>query len=99
MIRPLADRVLVRRHPSPDTDGLLVIPDKARERPRHAVVLAVGPGAYDEDGQRIPIPVSVGDEVLIDKWAGHVLGREGGEDLVMISHADLHAIVADGPPL
>lgn len=54
-------------------------------------MLAVGPGLYGEDGQRVPIPAAPGDRVLIDKWAGHLLGREGEDELVMIQSSDLHA--------
>lgn len=85
----------MRRHPSPDRDGAILIPERARERPRHATVIAVGPGAYDDQGDRIPIPAQPGDRVLIDKWAGHVLGREGDDELVMISSVDLHALEAE----
>lgn len=92
-IRPLHDHVYVRRHPSPEFDGHIAIPSKARERPRFATVISVGPGSRDSDtGHRVPIEIQAGDYVLIDKWAGHVIGQDGPDELVMISASDLHAL-------
>ena len=85
MFKPLHDKVLLRRAKAEEKIGSIFIPDRAKERPRHATVVAVGPGVYDEDGQRVPIPASPGDKVLIDKWAGHPLGHLVDEGLVLVS--------------
>ncbi|MFZ0626449.1 MAG: co-chaperone GroES, partial [Acidimicrobiia bacterium] len=70
-LQPLGDRVVVR--PTEDAESRtpsgLVIPDTAKEKPQIGEVVAVGPGARDDDGDRIPMDVSVGDKVLYSKFA------------------------------
>ena len=93
-LQPLGDRVVIA--PSEDavsrTPGGLVIPDTAKEKPQIGEVIAVGPGARDEDGDRIPMEVSVGDRVLYSKFAGTEVKLEVDEYLVL-SERDLLAIV------
>lgn len=93
MIQPLHDHLVVDRVPPEDRIGLIVVPDKAKERPRIATVLAIGPGKKRDDGRRMPMAdVQVGDRVLIDKWAGHEIKLQG-ETVVIISDDDLHAVL------
>lgn len=82
--RPLHDRVLVRRiEADTKTAGGIIIPDSAQEKPSEGEVIAVGDGARDEDGERIPMDVKVGDRVLFGKYAGQTVKVEGDELLVM----------------
>jgi chaperonin GroES len=93
-LQPLGDRVVIS--PSEDVDTRtpsgLVIPDTAKEKPQIGEVVAVGPGARDEDGDRIPMDVSVGDKVLYSKFAGTEVKLDTDEYLVL-SERDLLAIV------
>jgi chaperonin GroES len=70
-VRPLGDRVLVRRlEKSEEVRGGIIIPDTAKEKPMEAEVVAVGEGKRLDDGSRAPFEVAVGDTVLIGKYAG-----------------------------
>ena len=69
--RPLHDRVVVQRTESEQkTAGGIIIPDTAKEKPQEGEVVAVGPGAKNEDGKLSPMDVKVGDIVLFGKWSG-----------------------------
>jgi len=93
-LQPLGDRVIVT--PAEDAESRtpsgLVIPDTAKEKPQIGEVIAVGPGARDEDGDRIPMDVSVGDKVLYSKFAGTEVKLDGNDYLVL-SERDLLAVV------
>ncbi|HIR20798.1 MAG TPA: co-chaperone GroES [Candidatus Aphodousia faecalis] len=83
-IRPLHDRVIVKRLESERTTAAgIVIPDSAGEKPDQGEVLAVGPGKRDDAGKIIPMDVKVGDRVLFSKYAGQTVKVEGEELLVM----------------
>ena len=93
-LQPLGDRVVVKPNEDQDmrTASGLVIPDTAKEKPQTGEVIAVGPGALDDDGDRMPMDVSEGDTVLYSKFAGTEVKLEGGDHLVL-SARDLLAIV------
>ena len=93
-IRPLADRVLVKRLDEAEEQkvGGIIIPDTAKEKPQEAEIVAVGPGRI-EDGERVGLEVSVGDKVLIGKYSGTEVKIEGEEYLIM-REDDILAIVA-----
>ncbi len=94
-IKPLHDRVLVRRLEQEEkTAGGIIIPDTAKEKPQQGEVLAVGPGARDDAGKTIPLDVKVGDVVLFAKWGGTEV-KVDGEDLLVMKESDLIAIVED----
>ena len=91
-IKPLEDRVVVKPLDAEKmTASGLVIPDTAKEKPQEGVVLAVGPGRF-EDGQRLPLDVKEGDIVLYSKYGGTEV-KYNGEDLLVLSARDLLAIV------
>ena len=92
-IRPLADRVLVRRleDDAEQKVGGIIIPDTAKEKPQEAEVVAVGPGSLD-DGKRVPPEVKEGDKVLIGKYSGTEVKIEG-EEYLIIREDELLAIV------
>ncbi|MCB1475607.1 MAG: co-chaperone GroES, partial [Rhodobiaceae bacterium] len=82
--RPLHDRVVVKRIDEEEkTAGGIIIPDSAKEKPSQGEVVAVGPGARDDNGQRIELDVQVGDVVLFGKWSGTEVKFEGTEYLIM----------------
>jgi chaperonin GroES len=93
-LQPLGDRVVVTSTEDAEsrTPSGLVIPDTAKEKPQIGEVVAVGPGARDDDGDRIPMEVSVGDKVLYSKFAGTEVKLNGSEYLVL-SERDLLAVV------
>ncbi|MEC7762499.1 MAG: co-chaperone GroES [Pseudomonadota bacterium] len=91
---PLHDRVLVERVESEaKTSGGLIIPDSAKEKPAEGVVVAVGAGAKDEDGDRIALDVKAGDKILFGKWSGTEITLDGKEMLIM-KESDIMGIIA-----
>ena len=93
--RPLHDRVLVRRLEEEEkTAGGIIIPDTAKEKPSQGEVVAVGPGARDEDGERIAMDVSVGDKILFGKWSGTEV-KVDGEELLIMKETDIMGIIED----
>lgn len=92
-IRPLHDRVIVRRIEQDEkTAGGIIIPDTAREKPIQGEVIAVGSGARDDSGKLIPVDVKVGDTVLFGKWGGTEV-KIGGEDLLVLKESDIIGVV------
>lgn len=83
-IRPLQDRVLVKRVESEEkTKGGIIIPDTAKEKPIEGKVIAVGAGKIGEDGKQRPLEVKVGDRVLFGKYAGTEVKIDGEEHLIL----------------
>lgn len=83
-VRPLHDRVLVRRMPEEmKTAGGIIIPDTAKEKPQRGEIVATGKGRLSEDGKVTPLDVKVGDKVLFGKYAGTELKLNGNEYLMM----------------
>ena len=91
--RPLHDRVVVRRVDAEEkTAGGIIIPDTAKEKPQQGEVIAVGPGARDENGKLQPLDVRVGDRVLFGKWSGTEV-KIDGQDLLIMKESDIMGIV------
>ena len=91
--RPLHDRVVVRRiEADQKTAGGIIIPDSAQEKPSEGEIIAVGEGTRDDDGDRIPLDVKVGDRVLFGKWSGTEV-KINGEDLLIMKESDIMGIV------
>jgi len=83
-VRPLHDRILVRRMAEEDkTAGGIIIPDTAKEKPIKGEIVATGKGRVTEDGKTLPLEVKVGDKVLFGKYSGTELKLEGKEFLMM----------------
>ena len=94
-LRPLGDRVVIKPTPREEmTKSGIVLPDTAKEKPQEGEILAVGPGAFDTEGKRMAIDVSVGQKVLYAKYAGTEFKVEGDE-LLIVSQKDILAIVED----
>ena len=91
-IKPLEDRILVKALEAEQTTASgLVIPDTAKEKPQEGEVLAVGPGRF-EDGQRLPLDITVGDKVIYSKYGGTEVKYDGQEYLIL-SARDILAVV------
>lgn len=97
-ITPLGDKVVIRpltdEERSTKSDSGIIIPDsvESKEKSDQGVVLAVGPGAWNEDGdQRIPLDVSVGDRVLFSSWREKV--KVGDGEYFVISQSDIHGVL------
>ncbi len=91
--RPLHDRVVVRRiEAEQKTAGGIIIPDTAKEKPQQGEVIAVGPGARDEQGKLVPLDVKAGDIVLFGKWSGTEV-KIDGEELLIMKESDIMGVL------
>lgn len=92
-LRPLSDRVVVRRLDSETTTaGGIVIPDSAAEKPNQGEVVAVGPGLRQENGEFTPVAVNVGDRILFGKYSSNEV-KINGEELLIIKESDIYAVI------
>ena len=94
-IKPLEDRIVIKQVEAEQTTASgLVIPDTAKEKPQEGEVVAVGPGRIDDNGNRVPIDISVGDRVLFNARFG--VGTEvkfGAEEFLVLAARDVLAVV------
>jgi chaperonin GroES len=92
--RPLGDRVLVKRvEEESKTKGGIIIPDTAKEKPQEGEVVAVGPGARDEDGKYIAMDLKAGDRILFGKWSGTEV-KIDGNDLIIMKESDVLGVLS-----
>jgi len=92
-IKPLEDRIVVKALEAETTTASgLVIPDSAKEKPQEGEVLSVGPGRIDDNGQRVPLDVAIGDKVIYSKYGGTEV-KYDGEEYLILSARDILAIV------
>ena len=92
-IKPLHDRVLVRRIDEDErTAGGIIIPDTAKEKPMEGKVVSVGAGGRGENGKVQPMDVKKGDRILFGKWSGTEVTVEG-EELVIMKESDIMGII------
>lgn len=83
-VRPLHDRILIRRIEEQETvRGGIIIPDSAKEKPQEGEVIAVGHGRKTEEGKVVPLDVKVGDRILFGKYSGTEIKIEGEEFLIL----------------
>ena len=92
-IKPLEDRIVVQALEAEQTTASgLVIPETAKEKPQEGEVLAVGPGRIDDNGNRVPLDISVGDKVIYSKYGGTEV-KLSGEEYLILSARDVLAVV------
>ena len=92
-IKPLEDRVVVQANEAETTTASgIVIPDTAKEKPQEGTVIAVGPGRFDDNGNRVPVDVKVGDTVLFSKYGGTEV-KYGSDEYLVLSARDVLAII------
>jgi chaperonin GroES len=97
--RPLHDRVVVRRiEADQKTQGGIIIPDTAAEKPQEGEVVSVGPGARNERGELIAPALKAGDRVLFGKWSGTEV-KIAGEDLLIMKESDVLGVIEKAAPL
>lgn len=83
-VKPLADRVLVKRVEEGETKkGSIIIPDTAKEKPQQGEIIAVGTGRLNDKGERVALDVKEGDKVFFSKYAGTEIKLDGIEYLIM----------------
>ena len=93
--RPLHDRLVVRRLTAEEkTKGGIIIPDTAKEKPIEGEVIAVGPGARNEQGQLVALDVREGDRILFGKWSGTEVKIDGVEYLIM-KESDIMGVLVE----
>ena len=93
-VKPLGNRVLVKRSQVKTTKGGILLPDTAKEKPKQGEVVAVGPGKLDDDGKFQPMNVSVGDSVLFSNYAGtEVKSDEQDVEYLIMSEEDILGVL------
>jgi chaperonin GroES len=93
-VRPLHDRLLVRRIEEKETaKGGIIIPDTAKEKPQRGEVLAAGNGKILESGTKLPLDVKVGDKILFGKYSGTEI-KIDGEDVLILREEEVLAVLA-----
>ncbi len=91
-IKPLGNRIVIERQEAVTTKGGILLPETAKEKPRHGTVIAVGPGKSDEKGKVHPLDLKVGDQVLFSSYAGTEY-KEAEKDYLILSEEDVLAVV------
>ena len=98
-IRPLRDRVLVKRLEAQEQRiGGIIIPDTAKEKPQQAKVIAVGRGRVNDDGKTVPLDVKEGDHVLVGKYSGTEIKLDG-EEYLILREDEILGVTEDVPEL
>lgn len=93
-IKPLNNRVLVKRSKAQTTKGGIILPDTAQEKPKEGEVVAVGPGLRDEDGNVVPLTVKIGDKVLFSSYAGtEIKKQDTDEEFLILSEEDILGVL------
>lgn len=93
-IKPLGNRVLVKRFKAQTSKGGILLPDSAQEKPKEGEVVAVGPGKVDEDGKQEAMYVKIGDRILFSSYSGtEVKNTEGDDEFLILSQDDILGIL------
>lgn len=90
-IKPLGNRLVVKRQEARTTKGGILLPETAQEKPRQGKVVAVGPGKVDEKGKNLPLDVKVGDEILFSSYSGTEY-KAGDEEFLILTEEDVLAV-------
>ena len=93
-IKPLEDRIVIKQIEAEQTTASgLVIPDTAKEKPQEGEVISVGPGRIDDNGNRVPLDVAVGDRVIYSKYGGTEV-KYDGQEYLLLNARDILAVVS-----
>jgi chaperonin GroES len=92
-IKPLGNRVLIKRSKAQTTKGGILLPDSAQEKPKEGEVIAVGPGKIDEHGTKENMQLKVGDRVLFSSYAGTEV-KSDNEEMLILSEDDILGVIA-----
>lgn len=94
-VRPLGNRILVKRFQAKTSQGGILLPDSAQQKPKEGQVIAVGPGKMDDEGRVTPMTVRVGDKVLFSSYAGTEVKRDDLEEgYLILSEEDILGILS-----
>jgi chaperonin GroES len=94
-IKPLGNRVLVKRSEAKTSKGGILLPDSAQEKPKQGTVVATGPGKMEESGEVVPMNVRAGDTILFTAYAGtEVKTEEEGTEYLIMSEDDILGVLA-----
>ena len=94
-IKPLGDRILIKRSKASQTKGGIFLPDSAKEKPKEGIVVEVGPGKLDDDGKRIPLTVKKNDRVLFSNYSGtEVKQPSDDEEYLIMREEDILGILS-----
>jgi chaperonin GroES len=91
-IKPLGNRVLIKRSKAPTTKGGILLPDSAQEKPKEGVVVAVGPGKIDDHGNQEAMQLKMGDRVLFSAYAGTEV-KNDDEEMLILSEDDILGVL------
>lgn len=91
-IKPLSNRVLIKRSKAQTTKGGILLPDSAQEKPKEGLVMAVGPGKIDEHGNKETMQLKVGDKVLFSAYAGTEV-KSDDEEMLIMSEDDILGVL------
>lgn len=92
-IKPLGNRVLIQRSKAQTSKGGILLPDSAQEKPKEGVVVAVGPGKIDENGNKEVMQLKVGDRVLFSAYAGTEV-KNDDEEMLILAEDDILGVLA-----
>lgn len=93
-IKPLNNRVLVKRSKAQTSKGGIILPDTAQEKPKEGEVIAVGPGLRDEEGKLHPLAVKVGDRVLFSSYSGtEIKNRDSEDEFLILAEEDILGVL------
>ncbi|HHX64149.1 MAG TPA: co-chaperone GroES [Chloroflexi bacterium] len=93
-LKPLGDRVVIEPVEQEDrTVGGIVLPETAKEKPQKGVIVAVGAGRRDDQGNLVPMDVKVGDQVLYAKYAGTEIKLDGDQQVLILRESDILAVI------
>ena len=92
-LKPLGNRVLIKREKSEQTKGGILLPDSAQEKPKLGEVIGVGPGKLKKDGKLEPMMIEVGNKVLFTTYAGNEVNLDDEHEYLVMSEEDVLAIV------
>jgi len=92
-VKPLGNRVLVKRSSSPTSKGGILLPETAKEKPRQGEIIAVGPGKMDKQGKYIPLSLNIGDVVIYSTYGGVEVPMDE-EDFLLLSEDDILAVLS-----
>ncbi|MBX7066534.1 MAG: co-chaperone GroES [Parachlamydiales bacterium] len=91
-IKPLGNRIVVKRQEAKTTKGGILLPETAQEKPRQGTVVAVGPGKIDDKGKSVPLDLKVGDEILFSSYSGTEY-KADDVDYLILSEEDVLAVL------
>ena len=93
-VKPLGNRVLIKRSKAQESKGGILLPDSAKEKPKEGKVIAKGPGKADDNGTLVPVNIEVGDRILFSSYSGtEVKSLEGDDEFLILAEDDILGVL------